>query len=313
MLVLTAVDRDRVTRALAADEFVWIDLTAPDETALQALGAALPLHPLAVADTREFAQRPKVDRYGEQAALIVVFGARSGTGGRALPVEVHLHLGPGFLVSAHAEPVPALDAVHGFVAADPLRPEDAIVIRVLDALATGLDEAVDRQGVALDALEDAVLERTRHGQLREIVGFKHAIAALHRRVDGEREVFPDVEVTVLELPELEGAAMPYLLDVADRRARAAVRLGAQHAQAGSLTDTYFNANANRLTELSERLSVIATILLPLTLVTGFFGQNFGWLVDHIDSLESFLVFGVGGMVVPPMLAVAYLRRKRSLR
>ena len=50
--------------------------------------------------------------------------------------------------------------------------------------------------------------------------------------------------------------------------------------------------------MAGRLTIVATIFLPLTFATGFFGMNFGWLVNHIDSLEAFLVFGVGGMVMP---------------
>ncbi len=308
VLVLTAVDPERLRRAVAASEFVWVDLVAPDTADLDALAAVLPLHPLAVADTREFAQRAKVDHYAD-AALIVGFAARTDPDGAAAPVEVHLHTGPGFLVTAAPVAVPALTLLHRFVAADPPRPEDAIVVRVLDALVSTLAEAVEAQGAALDRLEDAVLERTRREQLGEVVRLRRAIAALHRVVEAEHAMSGAVEETVLALPELDPAARPYLRDVADRLARSETRLAAQQTGAASLADTYFNANANRLTELSERLTVIATVLLPLTLVTSFFGQNFGWLVDHIDGLTSFLVFGIGGLVVTPAIAVAYLRRR----
>ena len=88
----------------------------------------------------------------------------------------------------------------------------------------------------------------------------------------------------------------------------------QAATLDATTDTYFNANANRLTVLSERLGVIATILLPLTFVTSFFGQNFGWLVGEVDTLQTFLVWGVGGLLVPLAVALGYLRiRQRGLR
>jgi magnesium transporter len=60
--------------------------------------------------------------------------------------------------------------------------------------------------------------------------------------------------------------------------------------------------------------VLSTVFLPLTLITSYFGQNFGWLVDHIDSLRDFLIWGVGGLVVPgaaivfALYGAAYLRR-----
>jgi magnesium transporter len=54
--------------------------------------------------------------------------------------------------------------------------------------------------------------------------------------------------------------------------------------------------------------VLATIVVPLTLITGFFGQNFGWLVRNINSFASFLVLGIGGMVVPATVIWLWLRR-----
>ena len=59
----------------------------------------------------------------------------------------------------------------------------------------------------------------------------------------------------------------------------------------------------------ERLTVIATIFLPLTFITGFFGQNFGWLVGHIDTQADFLIYGVGGIAVPVILMLTVFRAR----
>jgi magnesium transporter len=54
---------------------------------------------------------------------------------------------------------------------------------------------------------------------------------------------------------------------------------------------------------------LATIFLPLTFVTGFFGQNFGWLTGHISNLAAFIIYGIGGLAVPLAVLVPWLRRR----
>jgi magnesium transporter len=63
-----------------------------------------------------------------------------------------------------------------------------------------------------------------------------------------------------------------------------------------------------INQMAGRLTIVATIFLPLTFATGFFGMNFGWMVDHISSAESFLVLGVGGMILPLIVAAVLLLR-----
>ena len=87
-------------------------------------------------------------------------------------------------------------------------------------------------------------------------------------------------------------------DVADHLAQVVGELTRQNEDLLALTSTYFNANANRLNRTASRLSVAGTFFIAWTLVTGFFGQNFGWLVDHITGQRAFLVYGIGGLVIP---------------
>ena len=71
----------------------------------------------------------------------------------------------------------------------------------------------------------------------------------------------------------------------------------------------------KLNETTYNLTLVAAIFLPLTLIVGFFGMNFDWMVRHIDSAAAFWGLGVGGMVVP-LLAILLLiygprRQRRS--
>ena len=64
----------------------------------------------------------------------------------------------------------------------------------------------------------------------------------------------------------------------------------------SSRDVLTGAQDVYLSSVTERLTLVATIFFPLTVLTGFFGMNFGWMVQHIDSFMSFLILGVGGTV-----------------
>jgi magnesium transporter len=75
-------------------------------------------------------------------------------------------------------------------------------------------------------------------------------------------------------------------------------------------DVYLSMVSNRLNLIVEKLTVLSTILLPLIVLTGFFGQNFGWLVRHVGSLTAFLLLGLALPIAGATLLILYLRRQR---
>jgi magnesium transporter len=310
MEVLTAVDRARIADLRGRDEFFWLDLTDPSDDGLTLAGELLGLHELALEDTREFDQRPKLDRYRD-TVLLVYWSARVPSEDPGIElVEVHLHISGGFLFTVRRAACDELDELHASLTPEDPRAEEYILYRVLDALTDALYPVIDHLESRIDALEAAVLAATDRRQLSEIYRLKQEVQLLVRRLVPQRDQFGPATEVILELPGLARGAREYLRDIGDHLAKVTTDLYRQADDLNALTSTYFNANTNRLNALATRLTVIATFFLIWTLVTSFFGQNFHWLTDQVRSLHAFLIWGVGGLVIPTVVAAVYFWRRR---
>ncbi len=314
MEVLETVDRDRLADLFERDEFFWLDLTFPSPEDLESVGELLGLHPVALEDTNEFGQRPKLDLYGDHL-LFVFFTVRRGRNrGEAPvePVEIHVYISGSFVVTVRRSACTELDELHDELdTADP-KAEHYIVYRIFDVLTDAFYPIIELLEEQIDALEGQVLlAKPRHEQLVEIYRLKQNVQELSRRVVPQRDRFLAGTDAILNLPGLARGTKEYLRDVGDHLAQIAGELHRQQEDLQALTATYFNANANRLNATATRLTIGGTFFLAWTLVTGFFGQNFGWLVDNIDSKHNFLIYGVSALVVPTVVigAMFWVKRK----
>jgi magnesium transporter len=303
MDVLTAVDPDRIASDLDAGHQFWLDLIDPPDEEVNRLGEKLGLHPVAIEDTREFGQRPKVDVY-EDHVLLVFYTARMDDAGTVSPVEVHIYVAPGYLITVRRDKCDILDDLRDRVEELHEHPVYTILDTLTDAfypVIEGLEEQVDK-------LEAAVLTRTRREQLGEIYRLLQQVRELGRLINVQRDQF---QIASNELAALtQGETGEYLRDIGDHLAQISGELNRQSDDLSALTSTYFNANADRLNATATRLTVVGTLFVLWTLVTGFFGQNFGWLVDHVDTGTDFLIFGVGTLVVPTVILLTLFWMKR---
>ena len=155
MEVLETVDREKLASLRERDEFFWLDLTDPAADDIKAMGEALNLHPVAVEDTIEFGQRPKLDSYGEHV-LFVFYTVRKGRDGSEEvfePVEVHIYVSGSFVITVRRAQCTQLDALHPELdAADP-KAEDYIVYRVFDVLTDAFYPIIELLEERIDALE----------------------------------------------------------------------------------------------------------------------------------------------------------------
>ena len=155
-------------------------------------------------------------------------------------------------------------------------------------------EAIEER---VDALEAEVFERTRRVQLARIYRQRQEVREHHRIVTGQREQFQATTESLRSLAGLSHGSREYLRDVNDHLTQVSGELHRQYEDLLSLAQTYFNANADRLNGTATRLTVIGTIFVTWTFVTGFFGQNFRWLVDNVESETDFFAWGIAPLVL----------------
>jgi magnesium transporter len=308
MLVLTELEADRVAAERERGEFFWLDLTDPSPSDLDTLGELLDLHPLALEDTREFGQRPKIDDYEDH--LLVVFYAAALRDGEAEPIEVHIYLSGEFVVTVRRGGCDALDRLHDELGETPTDDEGFLVYKVLDTLTDSYYPVIDGLEALIDGLEEQVLVRARREQLTAVYRLRQQVRELLRIAAAQRDHYLLTAEAIRKLPGLRQGTREYLRDVGDHLVQVAGELQRQADDLAALTATYFNANADRLNAVATRITVAGTIFITWTVFAGFFGQNFGWLVRHIDGATSFFTLGIGLPVGVTALAGAVLWLKR---
>jgi magnesium transporter len=304
MDVLTAVDADRIASDLEVGHQFWIDLVDPSDEEVNRLGEMLGLHPVAVEDTREFGQRPKVDVYDDHV-LLVFYTARLDAGGTVMPIEVHVYVARGYLITARREACEILDELRNDVEELHEHP----VYKILDTLTDAFYPVIEGLEERVDALEAEVLTRPRKEHLTAIYRLRQDVREIGRIASVQRDQFQSASDELERLVEF-GDTAEYLRDIGDHLAQVAGELYRQSEDLAALTSTYFNANADRLNAVATRITIIGTLFVLWTLVTGFFGQNFGWLVDHISTKSDFLILGVGTLVIPTVILLTLFWVKR---
>jgi magnesium transporter len=287
----TATTSESLAQRLRAGECFWLDIFDPGEDDFALLRQTFGFHELAVEDSEQFGQRPKVEGY-DDFVFLVVYGWSPDDDDL---VEVHCFYADRYLVTVHRDASPTLDGLRAKLDRDPGRfPEGAMLLHaVVDRLVDAFLPALERLGEELDAIEERVFAGPKREQLEEIFQMKRRLARLRRVLAPQRELLARLTGGAEELPGMGIEAERYFRDVYDQLVRLAEEIDGDRELANSAIDAYLSTASNRLNVTTKQLTVIATIFLPLSFLTGFFGQNFSWMVDEISSWQAFVLFGIG--------------------
>jgi magnesium transporter len=296
--------------------FVWLGLFEPTPQELADVQERFGLHDLAVEDAQSHHLRPKVEQY-DGIVFVVLRTARYIDETEEVEFgEVSVFIGKHFVIHVRHG---AASALRGARARLEQRPDllaegpNAVLWAIMDhvvddymPVAQSLEQDIESIEGTVFAGAVAPSERI-YSLRREATDFYRAVHPLLAPLDGIergtqlrvskklRPFFRDVN-DHLKLVEEEIVA---------QRDTLAVMLQANMAVI-SVQQTDISVRQN---EISKQLTIIATIFLPLTFITGFFGQNFGWLIDHTKSLWVFLVYGLGTLLVSLLALYVWFRRR----
>ncbi len=297
-----------VDRLVASGEFVWVEIHDPDDTLVDRLAEVFSLHPLSVVDLRQFGQRSRLEHFGDHLGG-VFYGAQPDTGAPHM-LEVHFFASEHWLVTVHRDPIPTLHDLRDRVIERGMPDPSMLLYKLFETLTESFFPALDRIDDAIDDVEAAILEGADQGQVERIIRLRRVLVDLRRVISPQRDMFTTGGDLLAEIPGSTPNRDEYFRDVRDHLIRVSEVIDAQRDLLAGAMDLYLSTVSFRQGEINKQLTLIATIFLPLTFITGFFGQNFGFMVaDLIRGPASFWVFGVGSLVVSGLGLFWWFRRQ----
>jgi magnesium transporter len=288
-------DPAAVKNARTEGKLLWLDITDVGSDGLDLLTEQFELHPLAVEDVSEFGQRPKVEDYGNVVYLVSYGMAGSSTNF----TEVHCFIAEHFLITVRRDTCHALDQLRAKIGRpgglpDGNRPVRLILLHhIMDSLIDSFFPTLSSFDDHIDELQERIFTKTSNDQLAELFDMQRWLVDVRKLITPQRDTMASLVAGMVELPGTTPDSDPYLRDLYDHLIRISDLIDSYRDLLSNAMSAYLSMVSNNLNEVMKQLAIIATIFLPLSFLTGFFGQNFGWMVTRLGALPTFLLLGLG--------------------
>ena len=286
----------------------WLDIEAPDDADYELLEHTFKFHPLTIEDIKHQEQRPKVDEYPDYN-FTVIFQAL-WENDNVVFREHHLYVGSHYLITVHQEHSPALMEVHDRIAKSPSLTKGLpafLTYLIIDGLVDSTFPALELLDDSVDSLEDDIIAKADSRLLDRIYHLKHSVVELRRLLGAQRDVFQALITHGIHLQQQDMTL--YYRDVYDHIVRQYETVDSLRDLLTSAMDVYLSTVSNRLNQTTKALTVIASVFLPLSFLTGFYGMNFSYLTQVLESPYIAFAVGVGTMLIAIGIQLWLFRRR----
>jgi len=282
-----------ILEAIRAGKNVWVELERKTAEADELL-TELQIHPLTVEDIWGPSSHPKIDDFPGYL-YIIVHGIGSARRARLELVEVDILIGPNWLITHDRDGLVADDVGTELDHSPRMLAKGApwLAHAILDRSVDRYLPIIDQLDGDLDRLENDVIEKAGtargKGVLARILDFKRLLQKLRRTSIHQREIL--LRLSRGEYDEIPPEALPFFRDVYDHFLRIQDIAEGYRDLVTSCLDAYLSVQSNRMNEVMKTLTLISTVMLPLTFIAGLYGMNFDYNASPYNMPETHWVFG----------------------
>jgi magnesium transporter len=297
-----------------AQGLLWVDMSCePSETCEPILRQVFGFHPLAVDDALNESHVPKIDDWGQYLYLAlhaVVFEQEKDVPLDTLELDVFL--GGNYLVTYQARPIATVDRVWAICQRDVRyfqKGVEYLLYQLADELAADYMPVIEQLDEAIDQIEDQVFDNPSPNLLERLFALKRALLRLRRILAPQREVLN--KLARGDYPVIDREHNMFFRDVYDHLVRLHDIVEGLRDLVGSALDTYLSVVNNRMSEVMKTLTIITTLFMPLSFLSGFFGMNFFQPAVPLETWTGRVAFGLAlaAMGLLPVSMYMWMRRR----
>lgn len=291
---------------------LWIDLYNCTVDELKFVGSIFDFHPLAIEDCLHDSPRSKVDNYdGEYYFFVFHALLYDEESDREISTEeLNVFLGKNYIVTVHQNPLLPI----GRIAARSLRDSyfmnkkpDFLLYSIVDGITDEYFPIMERISTRIDELEDEMYEHPAQEITEEFLALKRTIVLIRRVIQPQKRIFANVggrySFNVYE------ENVPYYIDLVDHLERISDSLELFRDLVSGAMETYYSLVTARTNDTIRVLTIISTVAMPLTFITGYFGMNTmpAIVTGHPWTSTILITFGLAAMTIWMLTA---FRKKR---